>query len=529
MAFQNATSTLESKSTFYSSNLNSIFTVSFILLLAVLLRRSKGKTISYPPGPKPIPFLGNILDMPKEYPWIAFKKWSDKYGSDLVFASVLGKRIVVVNSYTVAQDLFTKRSAIYSSRPELPMVNDLLGWSWAFNLMPYGPAWKEQRKLFKQEAEVADGRSHEPHALLAARRFLKHMLETPDDFTEHLRHMTALFVVSMAYGIDIKPRGDPYVAIVERANACFSRAGNFGSYFVDFFPALKYVPDWFPGAQFKRDAKEWSKDVLALPHVGFELAKKGHEQGTGRECITSRVLEAIQNDEDREHKEHVLKCMLGGFYAAGADTVVNVLRTLILAMVMNPDIQRKAQTAIEAVVDKDRLPEFVDLEPIPYLHAVIKETMRWGPVTPLGVPHATSEDDVYRGYLIPKGTTIIGNSWAILQDETLFGADTHLFKPERFLNEDGTALNPAIPDPDMVFGYGRRICPAQFMAYAALLVTGASLLHCYDICKARDEDGNVIEPDCVFTDGLLSAPSPFSCDFRVRSPQLKRVIQDLEC
>ncbi|TFK69827.1 cytochrome P450 [Pluteus cervinus] len=506
------------------------YIVGLVILSVVLYRDVLARRLPRPPGPKGLPLVGNIFGMPQQHPWKAYKDWSDQYGSDIVSVTAFGKCTVIVNSYNAAQELFSQRSTIYSHRPEQPMVNDLVGWgSWAVGQLQYGQAWKDQRKIFKSEIETPEAKLHEFHALRAARRCLGQILDSPHEYLTHIRHMAGYASLSTAYGLDVKSHEDPLIDVIERTMYSMAVAGNFGVYLVDYIPALRYLPTWFPGAKFKRDALEWSKDVLALPRIGYDIAKQSYIQGTMKECIASHVLERIQGDEDSEDKEVTLRNVLGGFYAAGTHTTVSVILTFILAMNLYPDVQRKAQEEIEVAVGKDRLPEFDDLTPenVPYLHAVVKEALRWQPALPLAAPHATCEDDVYRGYAIPKGTTVVGNSWAMLRDESLFGPETDVFKPERFLTQDRDALDPSVPDPEMAFGFGRRLCAGRFVAFASVLISGASLLHCFDIRKAKDENGKEIVPEVEYTTGLLSFPKPFECDFKVRSEKMRLLVQEL--
>ena len=156
-------------------------------------------------------------------------------------------------------------------------------------------------------------------------------------------------------------------------------------------------------------------------------------------------------------------------------------------MALCPEVQKKAQAEIDAVVGPNRLPDFHDRPSLPYVNAVLKESSRWNLVVPLGrpfvivivatiltssegVPHMSTNDDEYNGYYIPKGTVMIGNAWlvrplnlisvlsflfrSILHDPEVF-SDPMVFRPERYL-KDGK-LNPKVRDPDCAaFGFGRR-------------------------------------------------------------------------
>lgn len=83
----------------------------------------------------------------------------------------------------------------------------------------------------------------------------------------------------------------------------------------------------------------------------------------------------------------------------------------VLAMVLNPEVQRKAQEELDEVVGRERMPELADAELLPYTKSICKETHRWHPVLPLGVPHATNEEDEYNGIRIPRGSAVVPNVW----------------------------------------------------------------------------------------------------------------------
>ena len=130
------------------------------------------------------------------------------------------------------------------------------------------------------------------------------------------------------------------------------------------------------------------------------------------------------------------------------------MQAFFLAMVLNPEVMRKAQEELDRVVGKGRLPEFSDRGDLPYIDAVVKELLRWNPPIPLGSPRRVTQDDVYRGYFIPAGATVIENIWAIFRDPELY-PDPEAFNPDRFF-KDGE-IDPSVSDPiDTVFGAARR-------------------------------------------------------------------------
>ena len=123
-------------------------------------------------------------------------------------------------------------------------------------------------------------------------------------------------------------------------------------------------------------------------------------------------------------------------------------------MVLNPNIMKKAQEELDRVVGKGALPDFSHTENLPYIDALVKEILRWSPPLPIGLPKRVTQDDVYRGYLIPAGATVIENVWGILRDPNIY-PDPESFNPDRFL-KDGK-INPLVFNPeDRTFGAGRR-------------------------------------------------------------------------
>jgi len=191
-------------------------------------------------------------------------------------------------------------------------------------------------------------------------------------------------------------------------------------------------------------------------------------------------------------------------------------------MIMYPEVQRKAQEEIDRVIGNDRLPTLADQPNLPYVEAVAKEVLRWNPVAPLGSSHVVTEDDVYKGYFIPKGSRVIANIWRIMHDPAAH-ADPMAFKPERFLGDR--------PEPDpraTAYGHGRRICPGLLPAQSSIWLTCAMSLAVTNIAKYVDGFGNVVEPGIYYTDGMISHPPPFKCTVTPRSEKAAALVASVE-
>ncbi|KAJ4485415.1 cytochrome P450 [Lentinula aciculospora] len=505
-------------------------------LLFVWNRRSRGprRNLPLPPGPKKLPLLGNSLDMPSSFQWITFSKWAERFDSDVLHLEVAGADYIVLNSYEAITDLLDKRSGIYSSRPHVTMLQDLIGWDRDLLLLPYGEDLKAHRKLFQQEFHPNNSDLHRPHERKALVIFLNNLLEAPEEWLAHIKHMTGTIILAVAYGIDVQPKNDPNIAAAEKMIAVLNTAGIPGAFLVDVFPILKYVPHWFPGASFQRKARKWNGILAATITPPFMKVKKAMANGTAEDCFSLRCLQNAKTPDPRpDHlskEEEIIKETVGTMYEGGADTGITALRTFLLAMICFPHAQREAQEEMDRVVGKQRLPAYenLDSKSLPYLRAVIFECLRWQPIVPLAFPHRLDADDTYKGFYIPKGSVIMPNVWAVFRDEKNYGPDVDTFEPKRWLlkDDEGWKINPDMRDPTTIaFGFGRRVCPGKHMGLSSFCINAASLLHSFNITPPTDEFGTPIMPKIEYISAVLNQPAPFQCSIKPRSESHVALIQ----
>ncbi len=169
-------------------------------------------------------------------------------------------------------------------------------------------------------------------------------------------------------------------------------------------------------------------------------------------------------------------------------------------MIAHPETQKRAQDElpVDAVVGRSRAPTFSDAPNLPYIQALVKESLRWRPAVPLCVPHTTTEDDWYEGMFIPKGTLFLVNLWQCHRDPASYGPDAASFNPERFLDEHGRLIpGPAETHEDghSTYGFGRRACVGKHAANDSLFIDIATVLWAARLEPAYDEIGKEILPD----------------------------------
>ncbi|KXN81911.1 O-methylsterigmatocystin oxidoreductase [Leucoagaricus sp. SymC.cos] len=465
--------------------------------------------LPYPPGPKGYPFVGAMFDLPQEKPWLVYDQWLKKYG-DMVYFEVMGQPFLILGSLKRTTELFDKRSNKYSDRPRFPMLVEMMGFGFTMGMIPYGQWWRRHRRAFHQHFNSNRVYKYEDVQIRETRTFLRRLVDTPHNFTHHTYHLFAAIIMNISYGISIDESSDPYIYKAQESLIGFSEAGVPGRFLVDSFPIMKYIPDWVPGTGWKKFAeyyRELNKLVVTEP---FEDVKRRMVEGTASPSVALSLISELpeEGDPGREEEETVVRDVAAVSYVAGADTTVSTVLSFFLAMCLYPDVQKKAQSELDQVLN-GRLPEFNDRPSLPYINAIVKEASRWYLVLPLALPHSTSEDDIYDGYFIPKGTIVIGNAWTILQDPEVYPDPEH-FIPERFL-KDGQ-LDPDVQDPIVAFfGFGRRICPAVF-----------------DVVPEVREDGKPVVVKPEFGGDLFSRPLPFKARIKPRSKEAVELILNSE-
>ncbi|KAF8501281.1 cytochrome P450 [Hysterangium stoloniferum] len=450
-----------------------------LFLAHILLDRRR---LRLPPGPPRRLLVGNVGDLPSSREWRTYEKWAEQYG-DLVYLNVLGTSLLFVNSNDLARELFEKRSKIYSDRPTLIMLNELMGFDWGVPFMPYGDWWRRHRQIIQRKMSSNFLATCHPIQLKHTQQLLARLNASPLKFVEHARHAITAIILEITYGIEIESQNDPYVNLIEDALGAAAQATAPGTFLVDMLPALKYLPEWVPGASFQRKARIWRKSIIDMAEVPFQVVKTMMANGKAKPSLTSSLLEDLSAMDARarlsQDEETIIRNVAGMVYGGGGDTTTCALEIFFLAMVLYPEAQRKAQKELDDVVGPHTLPTFIDRDRLRYTHALCKEVLRWHPVAPLALPHRLIKDDVIGNYFIPKGTLVFGNSWQILHSEKLFGHDTHIFRPERFLEDPNR-------EPNVAFGFGRRICPGRPLAEDSLFIVIASILHMFSLSPSKE-------------------------------------------
>ncbi|KIJ57257.1 hypothetical protein M422DRAFT_149188 [Sphaerobolus stellatus SS14] len=497
--------TLSSSYIFYTWILVGVFFAYYLL-------KDRHK-LPLPPGPKSLPLIGNAFDLPSSHEYLKYADWGNKYG-----------------------DVVHQRSAIYSDRPFLPMIHEptLMDTGWAFPAMRYSKRWKRHRRLFTHHLNPTTiTQVFSERQMSAARMLLRLLVSNPNTLKKNLMYVSANLLLGIAYGYTVQSGHDPIVELAEEAMAKTTN-GFQPKYLVNVFPIMKYIPTWFPGAGWKRfaqyECRPLSHRMLNEP---FNEALERIAIGKASVSFIQQALSDRAEGRDPNAEEdikQVAATMYAGQTKSGSDTTVAVLHALILQLTLHPEIQKRVHWELDSVLGSPDSPEFRlpiwdDRSRTPYLEALIKEILRWNPAAGSGIPHATIEEDEYRGWRIPKGSIIFANAWGILRSEEYY-KEPGIFRPQRFLGESPEA-DPAVSG---AFGFGRRVCPGRLLAENMLWLESACLLAAFTFSHAKDQDGKIIDIRYATKPmaGFILHPPDFPCSITPRSKNVERIIQEMD-
>ncbi|XP_065873442.1 cytochrome P450 78A7-like [Euphorbia lathyris] len=476
-------------------------------------RNHKGQTPI--PGPRGLPMFGTLFTLSCGLPHRSLASMASKRANSHLMAFSLGSTPVVVSSHPhTAKEILT--SPHFADRPIKQSAKTLM-FSRAIGFAPNGTYWRLLRK-------VASSHLFSPRRILAheslrqdeCASMIRYIAEDQEQngvvcIRKHLQFASLNSIMGSVFGkrydpASLKDRKE-LEEVKEMVSEGFELLGAFN--WCDYLPWLSYVYDPF---------RINERCLKLVPRVrkfvrGIIDEHRAASNGSIKEADTSDFVDVLLSLDGHEKlQEDDMVSVLWEMIFRGTDTTALLTEWIMAELVLNPEVQDKLQREIDTTVKvKDRMLTDTDVAKLPYLQAVIKETLRIHPPGPLlsWARLSTSDVQLSNGMVIPSNTTAMVNMWAITHDPQVW-ANPNKFRPERFIEED---LDVRGGDLRLApFGAGRRVCPGKNLGLATVALWVAKMVHRF---KWVEDSGNPVD---------LSEVLKLSCEMKypLRAVALER-------
>ncbi|CAI0387664.1 unnamed protein product [Linum tenue] len=470
--------------------------LTLLLILAKLSNRRRRRAAGLPPGPKPWPIIGN-LNLIGALPHQSLHKLSQQYGAvlHLKFGS---HPVVVVSSPAMAKQVLQTNDHLLAGRPMTAAgkhtTYNYSNVTWA----PYGPYWRQGRKIYLHELFTSRRLESCEYVRVEERRaFLARLFSLRGGgevvLKDHLSRFTLSVISRIVLGKKyFRDDDDEMNTVRDGSNGRKKKdelvtLEEFQGMLDELFllNGVLNIGDWIPWLGFL-DLQGYVRRMKDLK-VKFDrfhgVVLEEHREaarvgGVGKDMVDHLLRLAEDPSLEVKINDDGVRGFIQDLIAGGTDTSATTVEWAMSELMKQPHLIHKANDELDAVVGRDRWVEEADLPRLPFINAIMKETMRKHPVAVLLAPHLALEDCTVSGYHVAKGTRVFINTWSMGRDPTVW-AEPDEFRPERFL---AAGRNKGIGVKGqsfelLPFGSGRRMCPGYSLGLKMIESSLANLLH----------------------------------------------------
>uniref|UniRef100_UPI00358F7EA7 cytochrome P450 2F2-like n=1 Tax=Myxine glutinosa TaxID=7769 RepID=UPI00358F7EA7 len=473
-----------------------------VLLVRLLLGDGSSSRTRFPPGPRGLPLLGNLLQVDLSALPSCLMEFSKKYGP--VFSLRLGGHtVVVLTGYQAVRDALVGKAEEFSSRPIVPMMHYL---GIDKGLVLGSGAWHRTLRRFSISTlrdfgvgrrSIEERISEESECLLKRISTLEGKAFEPTFF---FNSAVSNVICSVIYGDRFDYDNATFVKLLAVMNKELQLLGSIWTQLYNAFPLLRYIPG--PQLYMAKESRKIANFVRGMISQHQSVLDTSNPQ----DYIDAFLVKQAKENNMPETGEKVftndhMTFATRSLFVAGSETTSTTLRCASLIMIKHPDVQARVHAEIDRVLGV-RAPTMADRENLPYTNAVIHEIQRFSDIIPMNIPHATTTDVEFNGFLIPKGTHIIPLLHSVHRDAKEW-ATPYDFNPSHFLDENGGFVKR---DAFMAFSAGRRACLGESLARTELFIFFTGLLQHFTF-KAPI---GTPHPDLTPQLGTIASPKPYA-------------------
>ncbi|XP_076987898.1 cytochrome P450 2A13-like [Tamandua tetradactyla] len=418
-----------------------------------------------PPGPTPLPFIGNYLQLNTEQMYSSLMKLRERYGP--VFTVHLGtRRIVVLCGQEAVKEALVDQAEEISGRGEQATFD------WLFK--GYGVVFsngERAKQLLRFSITTLRDfgfgkRGIEERIQEEAGFLLEAFRDTPGAFVDptfFLSRVVSNVISSIVFGDRFDYKDKEFLSLLRMMLGSFQfTATSMVQLYEMFYPVMKHLPG--PQQQAFKEL-QGLEDFIAKK---VERNQRTLDPNSPRDFIDSFLIRK-QQEQKNPNTEFFLKNLVLttlNLFFAGTETISTTLRYGFLLLMKHPDVEAKVHEEIDGVIGKNRQPKFEDRAKMPYTEAVIHEIQRFGDVIPMGLARRVTKDTKFRDFLIPKGTEVFPMLGSALRDPK-FSSNPRDFNPQHFLDEKGQFKKN---DAFVPFSIGKRNCFGEGLARMELFL-----------------------------------------------------------
>ncbi|XP_055986609.1 cytochrome P450 2K1-like [Sorex fumeus] len=445
--------------------------LSLILILILNIKNfmtnvSKGH---FPPGPRPLPVIGNLHILNLKRPHQTMLELSQKYGS--IYSIQMGpKKVVVLSGYETVKDALVNYGDHFSERPEVPIFERLFEGKGI--IFSHGEMWKTMRRFslttlrnFGMGKRAIEDRIIEECNHLI-QNFELHRGK-PFEVTTIMNASVANVIVSVLFGKRFDYQDPQFLRLLDLISENVKLIGSPKVVLFNMFPALGFI------LKSHKKILENKDELFSFIRRTFLEYRQKLDTNDPQSFIDAFLIKQQEEKKTSTNffSDENLLPLISNLFAAGTETTSSTLRWGILLMMRHPEIQKKVRDEITKVVGSGQ-PRITHRTQMPYTDAVIHEVQRFANILPTSVPHATTTNVTFKNYYLPKGTEVITLLASVLQDKTQWEKpDT--FNPQHFLSSSGKFIKK---EAFMPFSAGRRMCAGESLAKMELFLFFTSLM-----------------------------------------------------